>query len=525
MLFVSQKVIDIKLLLDLPDLARTMGKLRDYLQKFKFIPGDKFTGKLTLSSMDKGNLKGELTGSSLSAPAPDDAQSDAQPAIEPAIHLILPLGLADYDGKLHILDIFGAVEGTLIEDGGNIQNMLLNTLVLAEVLSGKYPSFNSQNLLITAASSSHPFERLDRESNDRLSPRVNVYPLKMPDRFGIHIPYERGGGHGTFGIISQPEESYEPLRTLLDNNAQFAKAFLSATSFVSSDPFFHLFPTHAMLPYAYVINASTAFRALVAVNAYGTNALLPMNKGEAGEVCKLMLSRAHGTELEHTETPRFPSPLTIKEDGIDPDSLKTLDSSIDLLSRYNPFFRHAEGLSFACPISFDRDGGLIIGMNKEAVACFTSVLGEKGEQHLFDEYSFSKSEQIHETGAGDSVAAIVALFNTVSPEVLIAPHLEGREKTHKELCHLASTVFVSCLSRIVGNLLIRTSRTNLTHIQVDLLANLIQDVAEESVKLARKCVRLLPEPVFGVIEKWDIKVAMWVPRRIIVPTGIPVVSP
>jgi hypothetical protein len=347
----------------------------------------------------------------------------------------------------------------------------------------------------------------------------------MPDRFGLHIPYEHGGGHGVFGIISEPKETYEPLLALLGNNAQFAKAFRAATCLVSSDPFFQVLPTHAMSPYAYVINASTAFRALVAVNAYGTTALLPMNHGEAGEVCKLLLSRARGTELDQTETPRFPSPLTIKEDALDAEALKELDSSIDVFSRYNPFFRQVEGSSFACPISFGPDGGLVIGMNNQAVACFSSILGEDGERCLFGQYSFSRSEQIHETGAGDSVAAIVALFNTISPEALILPHLEGREKYHKELCHLASTVFVSCLSRLVGNLLIRTPHTNLTGTSIDLLSKLIQDVAAESVNLGRRCVKLLPDPVFAVVDKWEMKLAMWVPHRV-APTEVPVsVSP
>ncbi len=513
-IFVSQKVIDIKLPLDLPDLARTIGELREYLHKYAFIPGDKFTGELTIISIDEqGNLNCELSGSSLGSPTP---------FVRPAIRLILPLGLTDYDMELRIQDVFGAVGQTSIDDGGNIQNMLLNTLVLAEALSQEYPPFNSQNLLITMATSSDPFQRLDPETFKRFGARVNVYPLGIPDRFAVLVPYEHTDRHGTMAITSEPKQTYESLVALLSNNAQFGKAFRSATCFVSSDPFFQVLPSHALAPYAYVINASTAFRGLVAVSAYGNNALLPMNQGEAGEVCKLMLSRARGTELDQTQTPRFPSPLNIQEDGIDPNALGVLDSSIDLFSRHNPFFQQAEGFSFACPISFGAEGGLIVGMNKEPIACFTSILSEKGEQYLFNQYLFPRSEQIQETGAGDSVAAIVALFNTISPEVLIIPYLEGKEKNHKGLRHLASTVFVSCLSRIIGNLLVRTSRTNLTHIEVNPLGNLIRDVAEESVKLARDCVKLLPDPVFGVMEKWDIKVAMWVPRRVLIPTEVPV---
>lgn len=513
LLFVSQKVIDIKTPLNLPGLAQETGKLREFLQKHAFIPADKCTGELTIVGIDKqGNLTCELTGGSLGSPTN---------SLRVAIRLTLPLGLNNYHGEVRIQDILSAVDGTLVESGGNVQNMLLNILVLAEALSRKYQVFNNNDSLITIATSSDPFERLDSGTSNLLKKRVNVYPLGITDRFAVHFPYEHSGRHGIMAITSEPTQTYEPLLKLLDD-AQFAKAFRSATCFVSSDPFFQILPGHAMSPYAYVINASTALRGLVAVSAYGNNALLPMNQGEAGEVCKLMLSRARGTELDQTETPRFPSPLTIKEDTIDAPSLKILDNSIDMFSRHNPFFQRAEGFSFACPISFGPQGGLIIGMNKEPIACFTSILSKKGEHRLFKQYSFPLSEQIQETGAGDAVAATVALFNTVDPDTLIDRYLEGKEKYHKDLRQLASTLFVSSLSRIIGNLLIRTSSTNLTNIEIDQLGNLIVDVAEDSVKLARQHVKLLPDPTFGVINKWGIKVVMWVPRRVLIPSGVPV---
>ncbi len=513
MLFVSQKVTDIKLPLDLEDLAQTMGDLREYLHKYSFLPPriDKFTGELTTFNIDKqGNLSCELIGSSLGSPTP---------RVRPAIHLTLPLGLTDYNKELRIQDIFGAVSRTSIDDGGNIQNMLIDTLVLIEAISREYPSFDSNNLLITVASSSHPFQRLNNETAAHFQQRVEIYPLEIPDRFAIHFPYEQAGRHGIMPITSEPKETYGSLLALLGNNAQFGRLFRSATCFISSDSFFQIFPNHAMAPYAYVINASTALRGQVAISAYGNNALLPMNKEEAGEVCKLMLSRARGTELDKTETPKFPSPLTTDTGIIDPGALEILDNSIDLFSRHNPFFQQAEGFSFACPISFGSDGGLIIGMNKEPIACFTSILSDNGEQSLFDQYTFPKSEQIQETGAGDSVAAIVALFNTVSPEMILVPYLRGNEKKNRDLQHLASTIFVSCLSRLAGNLLIRTPLTNMANIKTDSLGSLIDDVAVESVNLARNCVKLLPEPTFGVIEKWGIKVVVWVPRRVFIPTG------
>lgn len=514
LLFVSQKVVDIKLALDLPDLAIEVGGLREFLQRHAFIPGDKCTGELTITRMDKnGSMICELTGGSLGSSAN---------SLRVAIRLTLPLGLRDYSGDLRMRDVFCATAGTSVEAGGNVQNMLLDTVVLAEGLSRQYEHINSDNLVMTIATSSDPCDILDCEVAGLVRKWVSVYLLGIPDRFAVHLPYEHAGRQGIMAITSEPMLTYESLLNLLRDDAEFARAFRTATCFVSSDPFFQILPNHALAPYTYVINSSTALRALVAVSAYGTNALLPMNQGEAGEVCKLMLSRARGTELDQTETPRFPSPLTINEKTIDPTLLKILDGSIDMFARYNPFYQQAEGFSFTCPISFGPDGGLIVCMNRAPLACFTSVLSEEGEDHLFRQYSFPKAGQVQETGAGDAVAAVVTLFNVINPDHLIDPHLEGKEKRNEAFRQVACTLFVSCLSRIVGNLLVRTSRTNLTHLAIDQIGELIVEAAERSVGLARECTRLLPDPVFGVVKEWGIKTVMWVPRRILAPSEVPV---
>ena len=239
MLFVSQKVIDIKTPLDLTDLAKTIGQLREYLHKYAFIPGDKFTGELTCISINKqGNLKCELAGSSLGSPTP---------LVRPAIRLILPLRLTEYDGELRIQDVFGGIERTSIDDGGNIQNMLINTIVLVESLSPKYPAFDSDNFLITTATSSDPFQKLDREMSNLFRERINVYPLRIPDRFAVHLPYKHANKQGIMAITSEPKETYESLLVLLADNAQFGRTFRAATCFVSSDPFFQIHPS-GLLP-------------------------------------------------------------------------------------------------------------------------------------------------------------------------------------------------------------------------------------------------------------------------------------
>jgi hypothetical protein len=95
------------------------------------------------------------------------------------------------------------------------------------------------------------------------------------------------------------------------------------------------------------------------------------------------------------------------------------------------------------------------------------------------------------------------------------PLLEGREATNKELLDFSETLFVSTLGRLVGNLLVRTTQTNLTGINFEAFSRLLDDAAFESVKLARQLVKLLPNPTYGTIEKWGIRFAVWTPRQVI----------
>jgi len=74
----------------------------------------------------------------------------------------------------------------------------------------------------------------------------------------------------------------------------------------------------------------------------------------------------------------------------------------------------------------------------------------------------------------------------------------------------------------VGSIMIRSPKTSLAYVPAGQFAGLLTEVAAESVKLSRDCVRLLPDPTFAQVEKWGIKVAVWVPQRILLQSGAPV---
>ncbi|MGD0014521.1 MAG: hypothetical protein ABSD56_08870 [Bryobacteraceae bacterium] len=505
--FVAQVVRDIHVAAGLDEAAREVGELWALLVKQGFMSDkkEKVSCDLAVRAVRKsGNVIFELSGGAL-GPA-------EHTHLRQTIGLELSLGLRSYDGPRETLEVFKATPETAIENGGNVLNMVLNTVVVGAALAEHCPEFNPTNLILTMASSSDPFHGIDPAKAAMFRERVEIYPLPVEDRLAVLLPRNYHGTAGVLNITSEPALSEEPLRELLRENSSFSRAFRATTTFVSADPLFNLLKTHAVVPYACLINASTAFRTLVAAHAYDTSALLPMNDAEAQEVCKLLLSRA-GFELNDTQAPPFHSPLTLAGDGIDQPALDSLNNSLTLFGRYNHPHRDLSGrLALAYPISFGRDGGLTVGVDGGMVACFTSILPPREEQQFFNEYGFECEEILHETGAGDGVATLIAVFNTVSPEALVAPHLLGAEQDRREFKQLAGTIFVAVASRLIGNILVRTNHTNLAGVDVNALARLFNDVAQQAVQQARCVFKRLPEPAFTIIEKWGIRCLVWSPR-------------
>jgi len=412
------------------------------------------------------------------------------------------------------------VKGVEIGDGGNIQNIIAN-LTLALTCSQFRERLQSNNieLKLTVASSSDPFASFPKQLADTMRQICDVYLLDIPDRFAIQVPWEEDEGNsGTLAIASEPLRTGKALEALIEQNKSFKKAFKQATCFVSADPIYDQLATHANPPHVYIINASTAFRALVAATSYNRCTILPMNNDEAADVCRLLLHRGTDEELDKISRPPFHSPLSSSGQEIDMGALRQLDESLYIFRSFNPPHRTPGQQTFVCPISFGAQGGLVISTGRPEFACFTST--PELESPILTEFGIpeeSNTQHIHEVGAGDSVAAITTLFNAIEPRIFIAPHLEGREPQDRQLTELASTIFVSTLGRIVGLFLVRTKHTNWSNMGTDMFFHLCDEVAKESLYLARATVRKLHAPGFGNIKRWGIQTVIWKPGQIAFP--------
>jgi hypothetical protein len=506
-LLVSQKVKDIKVPRN-GELEKHVYDLRRWLIKHGFIAElDKVPATVTPQSVKDGVLWADIHGRFLG--------SDLE--IHPHIDIGFPLMLKDYAGPLEVETIFSNVEGVEIGDGGNIQNMIVN-LALALHYATRDPD-KGPPITISVASSSDPFARLPPDLADQLRRVCNVFTLDIPDRFAIQVPYEGEGHRGILAITSEPKRTNDALGPLLRNDDAFRAIFKEANCYVSADPIYeHLRRPYKDPPFTVVINATTAFRSLVASESFGRTVLLPMNQGEAGDVSKLLLQRGLEEELEKIERPPFPSPLNTRGDAIDIEALRVLDESVHKFTSYIPI-RHP---SFACPISFGASGGLIIGAEHDVLACFTSTPSEAGENILVDDYGDAAEvrSELEVVGAGDAVATIMTLFNVLDPRLFVLPHLEGRELKDRSLSELAGTIFVCALGRIVGSFLLRTRRTHWSTIRGEKFLALLDDVAKESLVAARQMLKALHAPAIAEIKKWGIKTVVWRPGRIAYPESM-----
>ena len=415
-----------------------------------------------------------------------------------------------YEGPLDVESIFASVPGARLDSGGNVQNMIVN---LALAVHHASESVDGRRLRMTIASSSDPFDGMPAELAASLREKCDLFHLGIPDRVAIHVPWAEEDQTGTLAITSEPERTDKALERLIGEEDAFRKAFRGATAFVSTDPIYEQLIKHARPPFSTVINASTAFRALVASESYSRAVLLPMNNEEAGDVCKLLLQRGLEQELAQVSRPPFPSPLNTSGDEIDGEALAELNHSLGLFMTYVPL-RHP---SLTCPITFGAHGGLIIGAGQETIACFASTPSPEGERQLLEQFGHPErivTDRKYEAGAGDAAASIVAFFNTVDPRLFVRRPMEGREKEDRLLSELATAIFVCSLSRIAGNFVIRTSQTNWSNIDERAFSRLLENVATEALHLARSMVKKVHGPVLGELKKWGIKVVVWKPTAI-----------
>lgn len=497
-MLIGQKVRDFKVPHN-DRLAAAMGELRSLLQESFSIPGDKVPAALNPKLIDGDTLYATLDGPFLSRKS-----TLTTICMQQAFPMRFKNTTVDIDS---LPDVMSAVRGIRIDDGGNINNMLINLIHAIRSLAG-HNAMRSIDVQITMACSSDPFARFNRREANAYKRSCDFYQLNMDDRYAVQVPWENAVSNGHLTIASEPSRTVEPLIEALEVDDALRSRFESANCFITADPIYEALQQYKPSPpYTNVINASTAFRALVASESYKRSVLLPMNDGEAEDVSKLILHRAHEQELKEVRNVPFYSPVSPDGERIDFEALCLLDQSIVLLEQYIP---PTPG-SFTCPITFGAEGGLIVGAGAESIACFSTVPNRLGEKRMLAQFLTKKQicPTKEEVGAGDAVATLVSIFNTISPRLFTAQFFKGQEEEKRFLCEIADAVFVSLLCRLAGNVLIRTKRTNWGHLSKAAMVSMVDAAAKEAVSIARGAARRMHDPVLAECERWGIKIVAW----------------
>lgn len=510
---VNQKVKDIKLPRT-DALEEEMGKLYRGLRKHAYIPGEKVPADLKPRNVDaEGVFWADIDGQELS--------SD----LDLTIHVRFPLDLKGYQGPMDVEQICSQAPGVRIDDGGNIQNMIRNLLsIVADDALRTFLASNNSEVQVTIASSSDPFVKVPKALADRFRAISTSYPLNLPDRFAVQTPLKVAGQEKTLAITSEAKKTGGALEQLVGSDPRFADACQRATCFVSSDPLFAQLQQRNFTqpPYTYLLNSSSAFRTDAATQSYNQCVLLPMNNDEAAEFCRILEQRKLDMELGKIQRPPFPSPFMPNGKDVDRDALVQLDRSTEMLRAYIPLKRHIHRLGVTSPITFGKEGGLVVGTGHDEVACFTSTPHPDREMSLLTEFgdeALVERNRRYEVGAGDGAATFFLFFAAVDPLIFIQPHLQGREGENRPLLEIASTVLVNVLSRIGGNFVVRNQETNWSNIRPDAFFTLFREAAQESLAVARKMVLGFTsgQVAQAAIERWGIQVLVWRLRTIAYP--------
>ena len=179
------------------------------------------------------------------------------------------------------------------------------------------------------------------------------------ERSGVSVPFthwifqtgwqsifhgSRPAGQGLCQSRRSPKRTNEPLGRLLSECEDLRYELEHSQCFVSADPIFEHVTGRGSGSGMAVINGTTAFRPMVAVESLNHSCLLPMNEIEASDVCRAIVQQRFDEDF----TPEFPAPIT--GGRVDRPALELLDNTLDMFRRFVPVGNH----TFSCPITFGR---------------------------------------------------------------------------------------------------------------------------------------------------------------------------
>lgn len=362
--------------------------------------------------------------------------------------------------------------------------------------------------------------------------RIHLTKLSLASRIGVHFPY-RGADHkgvlqnGTLAISSPAESTRDAIRLHLQ------ELLVCHNVIVSEGLGRQILETQLQGREKLVqkINPSSALRGDCAVDAYeyiqkgGYPPIATMNDEEADFYIRTLKGRVEDKNPEKLDPFFFPSPFGA-HGGVNDMAVDAASQGFNEYLRYIPA-PHTEQLLFPLNISCGKQGGYHLAhCGGKHYVVFTTTPHRAGAQFLLDTVGNPPGIQMGTAlsmGAGDAVGTLLSLTNRVwDVEELMGEYAKKSQKHHsvdEHYLRVASMIFVSILSRILGEYVFHSEKTDFTDVPPGSLRNIVNYAAEQALAATEPVWHVGPVPKQSAVEELGINVALWeltegrVPRR------------
>ena len=428
---------------------------------------------------------------------------------------VLPLP-QKFQGR-SVADLHGALSNiSQVQPGGNVPNMIRNMVHLMR--ANLLPPDTQIQLYSTD-------EPLFRSWFDTLDPsirnRIALTFMEVPARKAFQVQYnsDKPGGIGTLGLVTPMHSTINKLHAHFDG-------LTDCNHVLVSESLGGLVNDRNRATYREFQNPSSAFRQQCPLESYnlmlnkGRIPFISMNMGEMdGYLRSIETRRALGSaassssDAEKKPESSFSQPFD--------DARELNDATVKLVTEaFNRYFtcitpNPEEQIYFPISVSCDAFGGyhVVCTPDGKRYAIFTSTPQGNGAENMLNMIGHNEDIRLstkRTMGAGDSVASILSMVHLWDIQKVIGNLRTKRHPLNPKFIEMASTIFVSLMSRFAGEMLYHSDRCDWMSVPPEIFPAVMRKTAEKSLNLAAESWNKIDrKPEVMREQDWDIDIAMW----------------
>lgn len=427
----------------------------------------------------------------------------------------LPKKHADASGgELHdVLCKFSA-----IQPGGNVPNMIRN------IVHAMQSDVLSLDMRLALFSTNEPvFMEWFAGIPAHVRERIVLTHLSVPSRKALHFPYtsDKPGGIGTLGLVT-------PMHSTIQGVGAHFDSLVDANHVLVSESLAELVrPDMHHSSYREFQNPSTAFREQCPLESYnlmlkhGRVPFISMNNEEMEQYLKSIETRRAlgGTTPSSNQNPDDVVAPSFNHPFDDDRELNGATASL-VTESFNRYFAcitpHPEEIVyFPVSVSCGPFGGYLVACTPDGkrYALYSSTPHGEGTAAMLRLVGDNDDISIHTKrtmGAGDSVASVLSMAHLWDVERMMGTLRQKQHPIDRKFIEIAAAVFVSLLSRFMGEILYHSDRCDWMSVPPARFPQIIHATAGKSLDLAADLWNKVDGRPRAVREgEWDIDVAVW----------------